>query len=89
MFLEGVYEENVESALQLESVLQKGLNNRHVGETMMNKESSRSHAIFTLNLQLKIDKNGAKSLRTSKLHFVDLAGSERQQSTLAMGERLK
>jgi hypothetical protein len=66
-------------------VMLKGLNNRHVGETMMNKESSRSHAIFTLNLLLKIEKNGVKGVRTSKLHFVDLAGSERQQSTLAAG----
>ena len=52
---------------------------------MMNKESSRSHAIFTLNLLLKIEKNGVKGVRTSKLHFVDLAGSERQQSTQAAG----
>lgn len=67
----------------------RGLNNRHVGETMMNKESSRSHSIFTLNLLLKIENNGVKGVRTSKLHFVDLAGSERQQSTQAIGERLK
>ena len=66
-------------------VMLKGLNNRHVGETMMNKESSRSHAIFTLNLLLKIEKNGVKGVSTSKLHFVDLAGSERQQSTQAAG----
>lgn len=56
--------------------MERGLAGRHVGETMMNKESSRSHAIFTLNVQLKlISKEGTPYVRSSKLHFVDLAGS--------------
>lgn len=55
----------------------------------MNRESSRSHAVFSLYIQSRIMENGNANLRTSKLHFVDLAGSERQKATACVGERLK
>ena len=41
----------------------------------MNRESSRSHSIFTVSLAMKEDDGNKKVLKTSKLHFVDLAGS--------------
>jgi hypothetical protein len=66
-----------------------GMKNRHIGETMMNRESSRSHSIFTVSLAIKSDAQGRKFLKTPKLHFVDLAGSERQKMTMATGDRLK
>lgn len=56
---------------------------------MMNRESSRSHSIFTVSLAIKSEIDGKMSLKTPKLHFVDLAGSERQKMTMASGERLK
>lgn len=56
---------------------------------MMNRESSRSHSIFTISLAIKLETEGRKYLKTPKLHFVDLAGSERQKATLASGDRLK
>lgn len=56
---------------------------------MMNRESSRSHSIFTISLSIKEEVDGKKVLKTPKLHFVDLAGSERQKMTLATGDRLK
>ncbi len=51
----------------------------------MNRESSRSHSVFTISLSCKIEENGKKILKTPKLHFVDLAGSERQKMTQASG----
>jgi kinesin family protein 15 len=66
-------------------VLYTGMKNRHIGETQMNRESSRSHSVFTLSLSCKTEENGKKILKTPKLHFVDLAGSERQKMTQASG----
>ena len=57
----------------------------------MNSESSRSHAVFTLSLEIHTinESTGAQTKRTSKINLVDLAGSERQQNTGATGARLK
>ena len=52
---------------------------------MMNRESSRSHSIFTISLAIKEEVEGKKVLKIPKLHFVDLAGSERQKMTNASG----
>jgi kinesin family protein 15 len=56
----------------------------------MNPESSRSHLIFTifLNLSTQVE-GGLVKTRNSRLHLIDLAGSERQKSTGTIGERLK
>jgi len=71
--------------------LHKGSLARSTGATEMNAVSSRSHAIFTLNLtqkrQADTDDDGAESMEeviTSKFHFVDLAGSERLKKTNGM-----
>ncbi|PIO68737.1 kinesin motor domain protein [Teladorsagia circumcincta] len=60
-------------------LMDKGFNNRHVGATLMNKDSSRSHSIFTVYVEGMME-NG--SIRTGKLNLVDLAGS-------ATGDRFK
>lgn len=56
----------------------------------MNKESSRSHAIFTAIIKMiqKME-NGESHIKTSRFHIVDLAGSERTKDTGAEGQRLK
>jgi hypothetical protein len=44
----------------------------------MNKDSSRSHSIFTLYVECSItDDIGAERFTAGKLNLVDLAGSER------------
>ena len=55
----------------------------------MNKESSRSHSVFTLFIECKENREGLLNLRTSKFHLIDLAGSERQKATDTTGDRLK
>ena len=62
---------------------------RIVAATNMNKTSSRSHAVFTLYYQEKVQIDGKKKVINAKLNIVDLAGSERQESTGATGDRLK
>lgn len=46
----------------------------------MNHASSRSHAIFTLNIDI-VDVEHVDNTINSKLQLVDLAGSERSNMT--------
>jgi len=56
----------------------------------MNKDSSRSHSIFTLFIEMsEKDGNGEDKFKAGKLNLVDLAGSERQSKTEATGDWLK
>ena len=55
----------------------------------MNKESSRSHSIFSIIIENSMTEGGETKYRMGKLNLVDLAGSERQSKTEATGERLK
>lgn len=91
VFVEGAMEESIESAEEAVNLILRGAKSRHVAATNMNRESSRSHTIFTLTLQIKTPKDESKKLetiKTSKINLVDLAGSERQCATGAVGSRL-
>ena len=78
-------------------ILKNGAKIRSTGATNMNSQSSRSHAIFTLNIKQKYMANESQSgvnenemqTLTAKFHFVDLAGSERLKRTGATGSRAK
>lgn len=88
--VEGIIEQRVSSAADVNAVLESGYRNRHIGETAMNRESSRSHAVFTLLIDAVEEKeDGIRAHRTARFSMVDLAGSERQRDTSATGERLK
>ena len=69
--------------------MEHGTNNRKTGETAMNKDSSRSHSIFTIYVETAEIVQGEQSIKAGKLNLVDLAGSERQSKTQAKGDRLK
>ncbi|XP_049433578.1 kinesin-like protein KIF17 [Epinephelus fuscoguttatus] len=80
----------VHSVGECERIMEQGWGNRAVGYTLMNKDSSRSHSIFTIHLEIcNTDACGQDHLRAGKLNLVDLAGSERQSKTGATGERLR
>jgi hypothetical protein len=53
VYVENLTEESAESAVAVTSILQRGARNRHIGATSMNKESSRSHTVFTVTIQTK------------------------------------
>lgn len=77
-FTRGLTEKQVYSAADVLSLMQKAQHSRMIGETKMNKASSRSHCLFTIQVQGKIsllDGEGDMQFN-GKLHMVDLAGSE-------------
>ncbi|XP_009875156.1 PREDICTED: kinesin-like protein KIF17, partial [Apaloderma vittatum] len=90
VYVKGLSLHTVHSVTQCEQIMETGWRNRAVGYTLMNKDSSRSHSIFTVNVEIyTVDERGQDHLRAAKLNLVDLAGSERQSKTGATGERLK
>lgn len=80
----------VKSIHEMKEVMEAGRKNRHVGETLMNRDSSRSHSIFAIKIETSVtDHAGLNHYKAAKLNLVDLAGSERQGKTGSTGERLK
>ncbi|XP_031096108.1 kinesin-like protein KIN-14E [Ipomoea triloba] len=72
---------------ELRTIIEKGSEQRHTTETLMNEQSSRSHLILSViiestNLQTQAVSRG-------KLSFVDLAGSERVKKSGVSGNQLK
>ncbi|XP_055530978.1 chromosome-associated kinesin KIF4 [Wyeomyia smithii] len=84
----GLTEIVVNSAENTIEALMRGSQERAVGSTAMNAVSSRSHAIFTINITNR-SKGDKPTVTNSKFHLVDLAGSERPKKTQATGERFK
>lgn len=62
------------AVLDIVKLLMRGTKQRHVGETSMNRESSRSHCVFTCTLESRVTEEGITSIRHSRLNLVDLAG---------------
>ncbi|KAM6240936.1 kinesin-like protein KIF17 isoform 2-T3 [Porphyrio hochstetteri] len=90
VYVKGLSLHTVHSVAQCEQIMEMGWRNRAVGYTLMNKDSSRSHSVFTVNMEIStLDDQGQDHLRAAKLNLVDLAGSERQSKTGATEERLK
>lgn len=89
VYVEGLIEDIVNDVNDTYNLLKTGTQNRHVGSTSMNKESSRSHSVFTLVIESKENTDGVCNFITSRFHLIDLAGSERQKATDCAGERLK
>ena len=57
-------------------MMRKGTENRRIGETNMNRESSRSHSVFTCIMESssKGAEDGCTRVKFSRLNLVDLAG---------------
>jgi kinesin family protein 4/21/27 len=92
VFVQGLQESMVQSAREALDLLYQGSQNRTTGSTAMNAGSSRSHAVFTITLDQRVqssDSDDDVQIMTSKLTFVDLAGSERLKRTGAEGQRMK
>ena len=86
--VKGIYITNlcdvvVETEKELSDLLDKGLSCRTVAATLMNSESSRSHSIFTIVIEMstKDPLSGKDHIKAGKLNLVDLAGSEGASKT--------
>ena len=84
------------SASSCRALVNQGIKKRATAMTCMNDRSSRSHAVFVIDLNVIIVNNSGETLKStttrsikSRLCFVDLAGSERQSMTNSVGIRLK
>jgi kinesin family member 11 len=56
-------------------ILQRGIRQRQTAETLCNKNSSRSHTIFTMKIMIKeTNVEGEEVVRHGQLNLVDLAG---------------
>uniref|UniRef100_A0A1B6FBV9 Kinesin-like protein n=1 Tax=Cuerna arida TaxID=1464854 RepID=A0A1B6FBV9_9HEMI len=91
----GVYVKNITSTVcknvkQMLMLILTGQQRRSIGTTNLNDRSSRSHAVFTITVEMR-DTGGPleNRVRVGKLNLVDLAGSERQSKTNCEGIRLK
>jgi kinesin family member 15 len=93
VYVEGCTEQTISSIDEAYEILSLGYRSRHVGETAMNRMSSRSHAIFQLTIEKKhvYRQNDVEinHVISSRFSLVDLAGSERQRDTQAAGTRLR
>ncbi|KAH1224192.1 Kinesin-like protein KIN-14E [Glycine max] len=72
---------------ELNSMIQRGSEQRHTSGTQMNDESSRSHLI--LSIVIESTNLQSQSTARGKLSFVDLAGSERVKKSGSSGSQLK
>ncbi|XP_068771551.1 kinesin-like protein KIF17 isoform X6 [Struthio camelus] len=52
IYVKGLSLHTVHSVVQCERIMETGWKNRAVGYTLMNKDSSRSHSIFTINMEI-------------------------------------
>ncbi|KAG9467959.1 hypothetical protein GDO78_013958 [Eleutherodactylus coqui] len=71
------------------NLLFEGETNRIIGSHTLNKNSSRSHCVFTIHLESHSRTLSNAKYTVSKLNLVDLAGSERLGKTGSEGQVLK
>ncbi|KAK7341752.1 hypothetical protein VNO80_24691 [Phaseolus coccineus] len=77
VFVRGLEEEVVCTANEIYKILEKGSAKRRTAETLLNKQSSRSHSIFSITIHIKeCTPEGEEMIKCGKLNLVDLAGSE-------------
>ena len=90
VFVEGLTrlgpEEGLTCATDVKRVIKSGMEYRATAETSMNPTSSRSHAVFQIQLTGKNQARGVQ--RYAHVNLVDLAGSERIKMSQVAGARL-
>ncbi|KAL1639220.1 hypothetical protein SLS58_008188 [Diplodia intermedia] len=90
VYVQGLTDASVRSHADVDRLMKIGDLNRTTAATKMNDTSSRSHAVFTINLkQMQHSLLTDETIeRSARMRLVDLAGSERAKSTEATGQRL-
>ncbi|KAH6823007.1 P-loop containing nucleoside triphosphate hydrolases superfamily protein [Perilla frutescens var. hirtella] len=70
-------EEIVANASEIFSLLERGSAKHRTAETLLNKQSSRSHSLFSITIHIKKATPECEELiKCGKLNLVDLTGSE-------------
>ena len=86
----GLEEVNCKNSEATIALLKKGVLNRQTAATLCNKQSSRSHSVFTLKVVVKqTNTAGEEEVRAGQLNLVDLAGSECIGRSGAKNERAR
>ncbi|KAF2734469.1 kinesin [Polyplosphaeria fusca] len=91
VYVQGLTEAEVRNYGDVKRLMECGDLSRTTAATKMNDTSSRSHAVFTIQLK-QIQHSllsDATIERCARMRLVDLAGSERANKTEAVGARLK
>lgn len=88
VIVDGLTEIEVKSAEEIFEILARSIKKRVTHETQMNKQSSRSHAIFTIQIaSTKVDEMGTATRKVGRLNLVDLSGSENLKRSGSVGDR--
>ncbi|KAF7316051.1 Kinesin-like protein [Mycena indigotica] len=77
VFVAGLTSMPITSVEEFDTIYSTATRQRSVGATRLNDQSSRSHAVLTLNLKTR----EGNMLREGKINLVDLAGSENNKQT--------
>ncbi|CAI5447915.1 unnamed protein product [Caenorhabditis angaria] len=97
VYVDGAKDIEVSSSEEALEVFCLGEERRRVSSTLLNKDSSRSHSVFTIKLvmaprsyesQTVAPVKDSAQIVVSQLCLVDLAGSERAKRTQNVGDRL-
>uniref|UniRef100_A0A7S1G7A9 Kinesin motor domain-containing protein n=1 Tax=Bicosoecida sp. CB-2014 TaxID=1486930 RepID=A0A7S1G7A9_9STRA len=86
----GLSEIVVKDADHMETLMKQGDSARQRAATAQNARSSRSHSLFLVRLNTRVEReDGSANGTVSRLNLVDLAGSERAGKVGSTGDRLK
>jgi len=86
VYVKDMTESYVGSEDEVFALLKIGNENRAIGVTDMNSQSSRSHSCFIIQIEQTNTSDGSKKM--GKIYLVDLAGSERISKTGVQGTSL-
>lgn len=90
VLVRGLDEVIVKNSSEIYSILERGTSKRRTAETLLNKQSSRSHSVFTITLHIKESTpEGEELIKCGKLNLVDLAGSENISRSGAKDKRAR
>jgi len=88
--MQGLEEPHVKTATDIFGLLETGNAKRRTAETLLNKQSSRSHSVFIVTVSVReVLAEGEEVIRVGKLYLVDLAGSENITRSGAVDQRAK
>ncbi|CAL5334847.1 unnamed protein product [Camellia sinensis] len=90
VFVRGLEEQVVCTADEIYKILEEGSGRKHTADTLLNKQSSRSHSIFSITIHTKeCSIEGIELIKCGKLNLVDLAGAENILRSGAREERAR